>query len=89
MIRNLLASSLIVWKVSGNVEHDGEGIVIRAVGRPAVRVGPGRSSRWIVQPEDGPPQQCASIVGALTAVREALGVSGGPALRIAPSRRQA
>jgi hypothetical protein len=89
MIRDLLTSSLIVWKVSGNVECDGEDIVIRPIARPAVRIGPGRSSRWIVQPEDGPPHQCASIVGALTAVREALGVSGGPALRIGPSRREA
>lgn len=89
MIRHLLADSLTVWKVRGSVTREREGVVIHADGHPVVRVAPGYASRWVVQSENGAARPCASIVGALSAVREVLGVSGGVALYITPRRTDA
>lgn len=85
MIRSLLADSLAVWKLRGSVTEDDKGVLIRIDGGPTVRVASGHRIRWIVQSEGDSPRDCSSIVGVLSAVREALAVSGGPALRISPA----
>ena len=82
MIRALLADSLALWQVPGEVEVEGEAVVVRAAGR-VIRVLPGRASRWAVSVDGGGGRPCASIAGVLSAVREQVEVAGGAALRIA------
>jgi hypothetical protein len=89
VIGSLLADSLTLWKLRGSVTEDVDGVVIRVEGSPTLRVVSGQPVRWSVRVEGGPPRYCTSIVGLLSAVREELGVSGGPALRIAPARSEA
>jgi hypothetical protein len=85
VIQSVLADSLVIWKIDGTVEKEGDGFAIRIGSRSVAHVGPGRASRWLVRSEEGE-REYASIVGALSAVREVLEVSAGPRLRIAPVR---
>jgi hypothetical protein len=82
-IREFLADSLKLWRVDGNVVP-GEAptvAVIRARDGTSVRV-ERRSPplRWIV--DAGRPRPCASIGGVLNALRGALGVERGEAVRV-------
>lgn len=85
-VRTFLADSLLLWRVSGTVET-GEApvvVVIRAADGTLVsieRPAEGMPFRWIVRSDRARP--CASIVGLLNAVRSALGVERGSAVRIA------
>jgi len=100
-IRDLLADSLALWGVAGAVEpgvHPAVA-VIRAADGATLWVErldtPGVPFRWQVRsrgageaaggPGERRPRACASLVGVLGAVREALGIERGSALRIAPA----
>ena len=99
-VRDFLADSLALWRVAGAVEAGEPPIVavIRASTGAVVRVE--RASvqdtgfRWFVHsrgasespaaPCEERSRPCASMVGLLNAVRGALGVDRGSAVRIAP-----
>ena len=98
-VRGFLADSLALWRVDGTVEagtlpvvaviHASEGTTVW-IERPA-RVDDPR--RWFVRwrsPDmrDARERPCASLVGLLNAVRGALGVERGSAVRIAASPRE-
>ena len=91
-MRDLLADSLALWGVAGTVEA-GEAplvAVIRADSGAIVwveRPPPGGIAlRWLVRaPGNGHARPCASLVGLLNGIRNALGVERGGALRIAPA----
>ena len=89
MVRRLLMDSLALWRVQGTVQETADGYAILVGPRRVAHVGAGITTRWVVVAEGGPPRECASIVGVLSALREALEVSAGPALRIAPGRADA
>ena len=94
-ITGFLADSLALWRVDGAVEAGALPVVavIRAgdrvvwIERPAADDVPWRwFVRWRspgMQEERSRP--CASLVGLLNAVRGALGVERGSAVRIAPA----
>jgi hypothetical protein len=96
--RALLAQSLAVWRVSGTVEA-GEPPVVAVIhgDGTVVRVEIAAESecpiRWWVRwhASDAAPnavprcRPCASTVGLLRTVREALNIEGGSSLRIAPA----
>ena len=87
-IRAFLADSLVLWRVSGTVETGEAPVVavIRATDGMVVsieRPAEGMPFRWLVRSHRARP--CASIVGLLNAVRSALGVERGSAVRIAAS----
>lgn len=95
-VRALLADSLALWQVAGTVDAGAPPAfaVIRACGGATVwvegPVGHGMPGRWFVRwRSPGMPAErsrpCASLVGMLNAVRGALGVDRGSALRIAPA----
>jgi hypothetical protein len=98
-VRSFLADSLALWRVAGTVEAGEAPVVavVRAddgaivwIERP---IGQELPCRWLVRwrgagdapggPRERRPRACASIVGMLGAVRGALGVNRGSALRIA------
>lgn len=99
--RALLADSLTVWRVHGDVIpgeppavaviRAQDGIVVWVETAPQSE----RPVRWWVRwhapgaaGQASPPKRsrpCTSAVGLLCAVREALGAAGGRRLRIAPS----
>ena len=95
-VREFLADSLALWMVEGTVETGARPVVavIHASGgttvwieRPAEN---GVPWRWFVRwrsPDmrDARARPCASLVGMLNAVRGALGVEHGSALRVAAS----
>jgi len=96
-LRRFLEDSLALWCVDATVE-DGQGsaiAVIRAADGTIVWVEPappGTPFRWIARwrgTGDGAreprPRPCGSLVGLLNAIRKALGVERGSALRIAPA----
>lgn len=89
VIRSLLTDSLALWRVQGTVQETADGYAIFVGARQVAHIAAGRVSRWVVVAEGGPPRECASIVGVLSAIREALEVSAGAALRIAPGRADA
>ena len=89
-IREFLKDSLALWRVDGTVEAGETPVVavIRAHDGPTVRVE--RKSppfRWLVHAER--PRPCASIAGVLNALRGALGVERGTAIRVTPAPPQA
>jgi len=98
-VRVFLADSLALWRVAGTVEAGEPPIVavIRANDGPILWVerpsGQGMPFRWFVRwrgaapggPREEHPRACASLVGMLNAVRGALGVDRGAAVRIAPA----
>ena len=100
-LRELLADSLALWRVAGVVESGeapAAAVIRGATGtlvwieRPATRDVP---FRWLVRwrgageapgsAREQRPKACASLVGMLGAVRGALGVERGSAIRIAPA----
>ncbi len=98
-VREFLADSLALWNVAGRVEAGAAPVVavIRAdaggtvwVERPADDA----PWRWFVRWQgagmrDERSRPCASLVGLLNAVRGALGVERGNAVRIAPAPESA
>ena len=89
MIRGVLEDSLVLWKVQGIIEAEGNGFLISAESGIVVRIAPGCRSRWMVSDAGGGERECASVVGALSAIRERLEVSAGATLRFASTRRGA
>ena len=92
--RELLADSLALWRVAGTVEAGEPPIVavIRCDADAIVRVErPAQAElpfRWLVRSRGGGSEHarpCASLVGLLNGIRNALGVERGAALRIAPA----
>ena len=100
-VRDFLADSLALWRVTGKVEAGDSPTVavVRAdagtivwIERPS---GEGLPLRWLVRwrgageapgaPREQHPRACASLVGMLNTVRGALGVDRGAAVRIAPA----
>jgi hypothetical protein len=98
-LRGFLTDSLDLWRVAGTVEAGEGPVVavVRAddgaivwIERPSGQELP---CRWLVRwraageaaggPREQRPRACASVVGMLGAVRGALGVNRGSALRIA------
>ena len=85
-IRDFLKDSLILWRVDGTVEpgeapvvaviRAGDGTTVRIERKPA-------PFRWLVHAER--PRPCASIAGVLNALRSALGVERGSAIRVTPA----
>ena len=101
-VRALLAESLAVWRVGGSVAAGeppvaavvhGESTVVRV----EIAAESENPIRWWVRWHDagaaagGAPRSrpCASVVGLLRAVRDALNVEGSRRLRIAPSAADA
>ena len=91
-VRDFLADSLALWRVAGTVDagelptvaviRAGSGAII-CVERPLEE---GMPFRWLVRARGaGSARPCASLVGLLNAVRNALDVDRGGALRIAPA----
>lgn len=96
-LRNFLADSLALWGVAGEVRL-GQGAVLAVIASAnGARVWIERAAhdmpfRWLVRwraPDAQPggvrevrPRVCASLVGLLAALREALGVERGAAVRI-------
>ena len=93
-VRDFLADSLALWRVAGTVEageapivaviHTGAGAIVR-VARPAQDDMP---FRWLVHAGDVGTERlrpCVSLVGLLNALRSALDVDRGGAVRIAPA----
>ena len=82
-IREFLKDSLALWRIAGTVEAGEAPIVavIRARDGTSVRVEQKAPPfRWIVHAER--PRPCASIAGVLNALRGALGVERGEAVRV-------
>lgn len=94
-VRSLLIDSLALWRVDGAVvsaDARASALIIAADGTH-VWIERGDSAfRWFVRsrkpgdtadPREARPRPCSSIVGMLNAVRSALGVNTGEAVRIA------
>jgi hypothetical protein len=95
-LREFLADSLALWKIAGTVEAGAPPVfaLIRVSGGAAVwverAVGSDMPCRWLVRwrspaMHEERSRPCASLVGMLNAVRGALGVESGSAVRIAPA----
>ncbi len=99
-LRVFLADSLALWQVGGTVHAGAAPVVveIRASSGALVwiaRAGDDTPFRWCARwrsAGDAPggvrelrPRACGSLVGLLAAVREALGVERGAAVRIVPA----
>ena len=94
-VREFFADSLALWNVAGTVEAGAAPLVavIRADAGGTVwveRAADDAPWRWFVRWRDAVMSEersrpCASLVGLLNAVRGALGVERGNAVRIAPS----
>jgi len=98
-LRDFLRDSLALWGVAGRIEAGEGAIVAIVCADDGAIVWVERPSdgdvpcRWLVrwrsagESPDGPreqrPRPCASVVGLLAAMRGALGVDRGSALRIA------
>ena len=102
-LRAFLADSLALWRVSGTVRAGKTPVVaeIRAANGALVwveRAGDDTPFRWFARwrcAGDAPggvrelrPRACGSLVGLLGAVRDALGVERGGAVRIVPAPEQ-
>ena len=94
-VREFFVDSLALWNVAGSVEAGAAPVVavIRADAGGTVwveRAADDAPWRWFVRWRDADMREersrpCASLVGLLNAVRGALGVERGNAVRIAPS----
>ena len=88
-IRAFLSDTLALWRVSGTVEPGDAPVVaiIRTEQSDAISIERGAPPfRWIVRTDRTRP--CASLVGLLNALRGALGVERGSAVRVAPAPQQ-
>lgn len=89
-LRSLLIDCVALWGIEAKVAAASAGVAITAEGgRYLVEPAPPdmRPVRWLLQtPErsvaNRPPRAVPSIVALLSALRNALGVEGGAALRI-------
>lgn len=84
-IREFLADSLTLWGVEGDIEPAEAPIVAVIRARDGTSASIERKTppfRWIVHA--GRPRPCASIAGVLNALRSALGVERGEAVRVTP-----
>lgn len=99
-LRAFLTDSLALWGVAGVVRPGQVAVVAEIAAANGVLVWIERAAvdlpfRWMVrwraageQPggvRESRPRVCASVVGLLAAVREALGVERGAAVRIVPA----
>ena len=99
-LRAFLADSLALWQVSGTVQAGGASVIaeIRASSGAIVwieRAADDTPFRWLARwrgAGEAPggvrelrPRACGSLVGLLAAVRGALGVERGSAVRIVPA----
>ena len=82
-----LADTLAMWGVEGRIEPgDAPVVAVIRVDETTIaieRAPEGSPFRWLVHVPDRRPRPCGSLVGVLTALRTALGVERGSALRIA------
>jgi G3E family GTPase len=93
-----LTDTLALWRIEGAVEaQEAPGVAVIRTARGAVvwieRPDPGTPFRWLVRwraagvapgaAREQRPRACASLVGLLAALRSALGVERGAALRVA------
>ena len=91
-LRGLLGDCLTLWDVAGQVAAGDDGMrIVTADGVFVLRRAPAdlRPVRWLLQTPTRaaagrPPRAAPSIVAALTALRNAVGGEGGPALRVRP-----
>ena len=81
MMQTLLADTLALWGVDATLATDGARISIIIGGSSIATVSPGRGARWLVCSADGE-HECISVTGALSALRQALGVDSGARLRV-------
>ena len=73
LVGELLAQSLVAWRIAGRVERTGDGVIVRA-GAKQVRIErapEGSMFRWMVVAQ-GRERRAVSVVAALRQVREAL-----------------
>lgn len=90
-LRAFLADSLELWRVAGTVETGEAPVVAQVHTHDGMLVSIERIEaedmpfRWMVCGGDGRRRPCGSLVGVLNALRRALGVDRGTAVRIAPS----
>lgn len=92
-----LTESLELWRIAGTVEAGAPPAVAEIRAKDGIVIAIERMSadgmpfRWMVRrhsPSDtreARPRPCGSLVGVLNAIRSALGVNRGTAVRIAPS----
>ena len=94
VLREFIVDSLALWRVAGSVEAgDAPAVaVIRAAGGAIVRIERPAAVdvpyRWLVRSANSGAERarpCASLVGLLNALRSALDVDCGSAVRIAPA----
>jgi hypothetical protein len=74
LVCELLAQSLIAWRVAGSVERAGDGALVIGGNRKNIRVDPSPKDsmfRWMVT-VDGRKRGAISLVAVLRQVREAL-----------------
>jgi G3E family GTPase len=100
LLHSVLTETLALWNVRGTVEADESSAVVRTDDGAIVWIErappmlPFRwSARWRAAGEptgsgrEKRPRGCASFVGVLAAMRAALGIDRGAALRVAPAAR--
>lgn len=81
-----LSDTLDLWRVAGTVEAGDAPVVAIVRTLDGAEISIERATppfRWIVRSER--PRPCASLVGLLNALRAALGVERGSAVRVAPA----
>jgi hypothetical protein len=74
LARELLAQSLLAWRVTGSVERDSDGAIVIVGARRPIRIEPAPPDsifRWMVT-ADGRRRGAISLVAVLRQVREAL-----------------
>jgi len=89
-LRALLRDCLTLWAVSGRVDVSaGIATIETAAGRFVLTPAPSdlRPVRWLLETPERralgrPPRAIPSVVAALSAIRNALGIAGGSMLRI-------
>jgi len=89
-LRALLRDCLTLWAVSGRVDVSaGSATIETAAGRFVLAPAPSdlRPVRWLLETPERrtlgrPPRAIPSIVAALSAIRNALGIAGGSMLQI-------
>ena len=98
-LRRFLADTLALWQIEGAVESGEAPVVamVRAAKGATIWIERADSGpfRWLVRwrsaseaaggPREKHPRGCASLLGVLGAMRSALGIDRGSALRIAPA----
>jgi G3E family GTPase len=99
LFRSVLTETLALWNVCGSVDTDDDSAVIRVGDGTVIWIEPAPAAlpfrwnaRWRTAGEppgsarETRPRRCASFVGVLAAIRAALGIDRGAALRVAPAQ---